>query len=1270
MKLHARIALALAAFAFAAPARATEFAAGDGSPDSPYVIRNAAQLAKFRDIVNGANGETKNSAACARLAADIDLGGAAWTPIGKFTGTFDGQGHTIGGLSVNLQSSGVENVYAGLFGLLNENATVKDLGVRGDVAARGSGDYAACYAGGIAAYNIKGTVEGCFHDGSVSADSIKESHAGGIVGWNEGTVRNCRHAGPVASTESETVYAGGVVGNNHPGSTMRNCYAVGAVTATGGFDKHVGGVAGYNHRGTLENCYYDTTVAGAIVAVDGEDTGGATGKTTAEMQGLDALSRLDLNAGLDAEAWMATEGYPELKAFVAYPLWIGGVRFTAGNLVIDADDDPGITSGTATYDPASNTLWLTNFVYSGPGLLTNRYHCALYYEAHSPDFVIDVSGTNRLAQSGADEGGYSFGLSGQGASTVTIRSADGGRLSVAADAASYSYGIYAHYVDLVIDGAAVYAVGGPGLYHSFGAMFDLCSLTIESGSLAAQGGKATNYNSVGVSLGSTRESLFVKGGSLIATGGEGGWGSYGILGWGSSNPTPLSFTGGETLAQGGTAGIADASLSVADGLAVFAGADADGAAAVEGDGWKDQKCVRIAPPPVAATVTFNNGNGPVAYDGQGHGVDVAVSDPADGAALRFTLDDPSDPDTVWSESAPMFTNVCDETVWVELSAEGYRTATISAAVTIARAPLAITAKDQTYVYNGRPQGEGDPVYVDPADIAAKVDVAGLVAGDTLASIVLSGHQTDPGVYTNWIAPSDALVTNTMGDATANYDIGYTNGTLTIEEPPPPTVSNVRARQRWPWNGLVDVDYEVGGYITGLVARISFEERGGAGRTWVATNFLADAEPSAEPGEHRATWDARADGAADVLAAEVVATVSLVSIATDPIIIPDPDVWLLPPGYDLIDGVIYNSGQPLRSADYIDTDRIIAPGDSCTCLLISSYEDANGDTRYRQIDATPSVSVESDEKDMFSTTAEPGKVTVTLNQNTLIGSSAAISCSVAGYQMKNSLTFATASMRGIRLYLPESGRPQRYDENAWDVYARVVPFADNSREVEAGATYQKATLSNDKLDELLVRDFSYIQNGNTFVQNMYKLEASVPDPAAKVLVLFELRAKNAADGDWGFVMPAYMIDLSKSLYEEDRNYTENDYVPYDADYFFPLWTAEFNTNQTPFGTYKGNAKTKAFKVGDGVGFHTGRMTGSEGAGQGLWTINVSHVRPLDAAVIEGSLDDGNMKAAGKGETCLLGSWYGVEGIVYPIHFTELSTNPSTFSAEPTLLRVTE
>ena len=99
-------------------------------------------------------------------------------------------------------------------------------------------------------------------------------------------------------------------------------------------------------------------------------------------------------------------------------------------------------------------------------------------------------------------------------------------------------------------------------------------------------------------------------------------------------------------------------------------------------------------------------------------------------------------------------------------------------------------------------------------------------------------------------------------------------------PDPPVVSNVVARQRWPWNGLVDVDYEVGGdtnLLAGLEARISFAASDG--RSWVASNFLAGAEPSAGPGFHRATWDTKADGATNVVAANVVATVALVRPAS-------------------------------------------------------------------------------------------------------------------------------------------------------------------------------------------------------------------------------------------------------------------------------------------------------------------------------------------------------------------------------------------------------
>ena len=92
--------------------------------------------------------------------------------------------------------------------------------------------------------------------------------------------------------------------------------------------------------------------------------------------------------------------------------------------------------------------------------------------------------------------------------------------------------------------------------------------------------------------------------------------------------------------------------------------------------------------------------------------------------------------------------------------------------------------------------------------------------------------------------------------------------------PPPVVSNVVARQRWPWNGLVDVDYEIGGTTAGLKIEIEFDEQGDPNRHWVATNFLAGAEPTLTPGRNRATWDTTAAGVTNVVT-DVTATVKLV-----------------------------------------------------------------------------------------------------------------------------------------------------------------------------------------------------------------------------------------------------------------------------------------------------------------------------------------------------------------------------------------------------------
>ena len=124
-------------------------------------------------------------------------------------------------------------------------------------------------------------------------------------------------------------------------------------------------------------------------------------------------------------------------------------------------------------------------------------------------------------------------------------------------------------------------------------------------------------------------------------------------------------------------------------------------------------------------------------------------------------------------------NVGEYTITVNAAADAnpnYTITTEDGTFTITQAKLTITANDQTYTYNGKPQGEGDTAYEDPAEIAEKITVTGLKGDDAITSIILDGQATDAGVYTDEIVPSNA----TIGEATGNYDITYVNGTLTID----------------------------------------------------------------------------------------------------------------------------------------------------------------------------------------------------------------------------------------------------------------------------------------------------------------------------------------------------------------------------------------------------------------------------------------------------------------------------------------------------------
>ena len=250
-------------------ARAAWSGSGSGTADAPYQIGTKAELEKFRDIVNGANGEAQNLAACAVLTADINLEDAAWTPIGQnsntsYSGTFNGAGYEISGLIVSGNLG-----YAGLFGYIGSNGVVENLSVSGTVAPETVG----CYAGGVAGEN-DGTVQNCQYTGAVTATATGGEDcfvcAGGIAGVNYSTVQSCQYTGAVTATatgeESCSAYAGGVTGGNDGKGTVQNCNNTGAVTAAVTGEEsyaYAGGVAGANYS-TVQSCYNTGAVTAAV----------------------------------------------------------------------------------------------------------------------------------------------------------------------------------------------------------------------------------------------------------------------------------------------------------------------------------------------------------------------------------------------------------------------------------------------------------------------------------------------------------------------------------------------------------------------------------------------------------------------------------------------------------------------------------------------------------------------------------------------------------------------------------------------------------------------------------------------------------------------------------------------------------------------------------------------------------------------------------------------------------------------------------------------
>ena len=263
---------------------------GLGTAVSPYQISTADQLKLFRDIVNGTGGQTPNRGACAVLTANIDLNNEPWTPIGPdrdsaYTGTFDGQGHTVKNLSVTVNG---QPGHAGLFGCVKDG-TIRKLTVAGSVSCTANQGW----CGGIAGYAMDETIENCASLCTVSCTGI-DARVGGIVGlvdYNSRTliIRDCYNIGKITGrSDNGSGDAGGICGF-YMGGKISNCYNVGEITGSGYVSKIA--VAAYNNNRPT-NCYYLSDTA--------TDLNG-TAKTAAEFANGDVLE--ELKAGRNDSPW-------------------------------------------------------------------------------------------------------------------------------------------------------------------------------------------------------------------------------------------------------------------------------------------------------------------------------------------------------------------------------------------------------------------------------------------------------------------------------------------------------------------------------------------------------------------------------------------------------------------------------------------------------------------------------------------------------------------------------------------------------------------------------------------------------------------------------------------------------------------------------------------------------------------------------------------------------------------------------------------------------
>lgn len=347
---------------------------GDGSDGNAYQIFDLYGLQGIasRSLLSSHVALTNNIDASGTANWN---GGAGFVPVGdwsnRYTGSFDGQGHSINGLTINrpntdyvglfgvISASQISNIgltnttitgrsaVGGLVGSGTNNSRISHSSAQGDIVATSfiSGGLAGAFSGTIEHSLSSGTVDSGNDTGglvgnmrgqitdSYSSSSVEstQDYVGGLVGYlgGIGSIDRSYATGKVTGGS----YVGGLVGQSL--GTINQSYATGQVSGS----QYTGALIGSRQSGTITNSYWNTETSGQASAMGYGSAAGSTGLTTAQMFDAANFSGFDF-AGTWANANDQTTPY---------------LRALAGNRVFNKNDLP---TGTldATNRPALYTV--------------------------------------------------------------------------------------------------------------------------------------------------------------------------------------------------------------------------------------------------------------------------------------------------------------------------------------------------------------------------------------------------------------------------------------------------------------------------------------------------------------------------------------------------------------------------------------------------------------------------------------------------------------------------------------------------------------------------------------------------------------------------------------------------------------------------------------------------------------------------------------------------------------------------------------------------